>query len=60
MIKKQLHVMLELHNMRIEPLTARKKKRITKCDNSTITCHFGTASCEYKTVKCEKKGNHKM
>ena len=40
--KIQLNVMLILPNVTKEPLNVRKKKWITKCDNSTVTCDVGT------------------
>ena len=37
-------MMLELHNVRMEPLNARKKKkRTTKCEKKTVTYDVGTA-----------------
>ena len=47
--------MLELHNMRLEPLNVRKSKGITKYEKKTVTCDVGTAQCKDGTVKCEKK-----
>ena len=47
--------MLELHNMRLEPLNVRKSKGITKYEKKTVTYDIGTAQCEDETVKCEKK-----
>ena len=52
MIKELLHVMLELHNVRMKPSNVRKKKKETTIyDKSTVKC----AQCENGTVKCEKK-----
>ena len=45
MRKNLSHVMLELQNVKIEPLSVRK----------TVTCDVGTAQCEDRIVKCEKK-----
>ena len=36
-------MMLELHNMRIEPLNVRKNKGTTKCDKITVKCYIKTA-----------------
>ena len=48
------HVMLELHNVRIEPLNLRKKsKGTTKYEKITITCDVGTAQYENETVTCD-------
>ena len=47
--------MLELHNVRMEPLNVRKSKETTKCEKRTITYDVGTTQCEDRTVKCEKK-----
>ena len=42
--KELLHVILKLHNMRMEPLNVRKKiKRTTQCDKTTITCEKNRA-----------------
>ena len=38
--KEQSHVMLKLHNVRMELLNARKKKT-TKCDKRTVTYDVG-------------------
>ena len=54
-IKVQLDVMLVLSNVTMKPSNVRKNKKITECDNSTITCHVGIAQCEDETIKCEKK-----
>ena len=35
--KKLLHVMLELYNVRIEPLNVRKNKGTNKCNKRTVT-----------------------
>ena len=39
-VRKELsHMMLKLHNMRMEPLNVRKKnKGTTQCDKRTVTC----------------------
>ena len=37
MTKKLLHVMLELYNIRIEPLNVRKNKGTNKCNKRTVT-----------------------
>ena len=49
--------MLELHNMRMEPLNVREKKnkRTTECKKRTIICDVGTIQCEDGTVKYEEK-----
>ena len=44
--KKLSHVMLELHNVRIEPLNVRKGKGTTKCEKITVICDVGTAQFE--------------
>ena len=42
--KKQLHVMLELYNVRMKLLNVRKKnKGTTKYDKSIVICNVGTA-----------------
>ena len=42
--KKQLHVMLELNNVRMKLLNVRKKnKGTTKYDKSIVICDVGTA-----------------
>jgi len=51
----QSHVMLVLHNMRIELLNVREKKGTTKCDKSVVKCYVGTTKCDDKIIKCEKK-----
>ena len=33
----------------------KKKKEITECDKSTVTCDVGTAQREDDIIKCEKK-----
>ena len=43
MTKVLSNVMLELHNMKMEPLDVRKNKGTTKCDKCTIKCDVGTA-----------------
>ena len=56
MRKEPSHVMLELHNVRMELLNMRKKsKGTTKCKKRIITYDVRTAQCENGTVKCEKK-----
>ena len=48
--------MLELHNVRMEPSSMRKKsKRTTQCEKKTFICNVGTAQYEDGTIKCEKK-----
>ena len=47
--------MLELHNVRIEPLNVRKGKGTTKCEKITVICDVGTAQCEDGTDKSKKK-----
>ena len=48
--------MLELHNVRMEPSSVRKKsKRTTQCEKKTVTCNVGTAQYEDVTIKCEEK-----
>ena len=38
------------------PSNVRKKKKgITECDKSTVTCDVGTAQCGNDTIKCEEK-----
>ena len=44
--------MLELHNMRMEPLNVRKKsKETTQYDKRTVTCDIRTTQCEKKKSK---------
>ena len=57
MTKELLHVMLELHNVRMKPSNVRKKERreppnVTK---ELSYMMFGTVQCEDRTVKFEKK-----
>ena len=54
MTKEQSDVLLELHNMSMEPSKVRKNKT-TECEKITVTCNIGTAQYEDGTVKCEKK-----
>ena len=50
------HVILELHNVRMEPSSVRKKsKGTTQCDKRTVIFDVGTAQYENEIVKCEKK-----
>ena len=53
MTKVLSNVMLELHNVRIEPSNMRKNKESTKYDKITVTCDVRTAQYESGTVKCE-------
>ena len=56
MRKEQSHVMLELHNVRIDPSSVRKKgKRTTQCNKRTVICDVVTAQYEDGTVRCEEK-----
>ena len=56
MTKEQSHVMLESHNLKMEPLNVRKKsKGTTKYEKKIITCNVGTAQCDDGIAKCEKK-----
>ena len=56
MTKIESYVILELHNMRMEPSNVRKKSNgTTKCEKRTITYDVGTAQYKDGTVKCEKK-----
>ena len=55
MTKDSLHVILELHNVRMEPSNVRKKYGNTKCEKRIVTCDVGIVQCEDGTVKCEKK-----
>ena len=48
-------MILELHNVRMEPLNVRKKIRESPNVRRTVTYDVGTAQCEDETVKCEKK-----
>ena len=54
MTKVQSHVMLVLHNVRMEQLNMKRKKN-TKCDKSTIKCNVRIAQYEDETIKYEKK-----
>ena len=42
--KVQSHMMLELHNVVMEPsnVKKKKKKKTTECDKRTVTCDVGT------------------
>ena len=56
MRKELSHVMLELHNVRMESSNVRKKIKVTtKSEKRIITYDVGIAQCEDETVKCEKK-----
>ena len=57
MTKELTHVMLELHNVRMEPSNVIKKsKRTTKCEKKkTVTCNVRIAQYKDGTIKCEKK-----
>ena len=56
MRKELSHVMLELHNVRMEPSNMRKKsKGTTKCEKRIVTYNVGIAQCKDEIVKCEKK-----
>ena len=58
MIKELLYVILEPHNVRMDPSNVKKKKKVRESPNlrkKTITCNIGTAQCENETVKYEKK-----
>ena len=52
MTKVQLHMMLVLYNMIIEPLNVRKKKkkRTTEYDKNTVICNVDIAQCEDGTI----------
>ena len=42
-VRKELsYMMLKLYNIRIEPLSVRKKKETTQCDKRTVICDVGT------------------
>ena len=50
------YVMLEPHNMRMEPSNVRKKsKGTTKYEKKTLTCDIGLEQYENEIVKCKKK-----
>ena len=56
MRKELSHVMLELHNVRMESSNVRKKIKVTtKSEKRIITYDVGIAQCEDETVKCKKK-----
>ena len=55
MRKELTHVMLELHNVRMNRQMWEKSKGTTKCEKRTITFDVGTAQCEDEIVKCDKK-----
>ena len=56
MTKELSHVMLKLHNVRMEPSNMRKKsKGTTKCEKRIVTYNVGIAQCKDEIVKCEKK-----
>ena len=60
MTKELSYVILEPHNVRMEPSNVRKKKSkgTTKCEKKkkkTVTCDVGTAKYEDGIGKCEKK-----
>ena len=49
-------MMLELHNVRMEPSNVGKKSKGTaQYEKRTVTCDVGTAQCKDRTIKCEKK-----
>ena len=54
MRKELSYLILELHTVKIESLSMRKKGT-TQCDKRIVICNVGTAQCEDETVKCEKK-----
>ena len=47
--------MFELHYVMIELSNVRKKKRITKCDKSTVKFDVSIVECDNGTIKCVKK-----
>ena len=54
--KELSHVMLELHNVRMEPSKMRRKsKGTTNCEKRIVTYDVGIVQCMDETVKCEKK-----
>ena len=54
--KKLLYVMLELHNVRMEPSNMKKKsKKTTKCKKRIVTWDVETIQCDNEIVNCEKK-----
>ena len=55
MRKEPSHVMLELHNVMMEPSNVRKIMGTTKCEKIIVTYDVRTAQCEDGSVKCEKK-----
>ena len=54
MRKELSHVMLELHNVRMEPSSMKKKLREPLNVTKELS-YVETAQCEDRTVKCEKK-----
>ena len=59
MTRVQSHVMLVLHNVKME--TIKCEKKITKCDKSIVKCYVSTVECDNVTIKCEKKNeNHQI
>ena len=56
MTKELSYVMLEQHNVRMEPSNVRKKSKETiQSDKRIVIYNVGTAQCEDGTVKCKKK-----
>ena len=56
MIKALSDMMLETHNVRMEPSNVRKKsKGTTECEKKTVTCDVGIAQFEDRTVKYKEK-----
>ena len=53
--KEQSHMMLELHNVMIEPTNVRENKGTTECDKSTVIWDVGTTQCKDGMVKSEEK-----
>ena len=48
MKKELLHVILELHYVRMEPSSGENGKRTTKCDKRTVICDIGITQCDVK------------
>ena len=55
MTKELSYVILEPHNVGMEPSNVRKKVRGPPNVKKTVTCNVKTAQYEDEIVKCEKK-----
>ena len=53
MTKELPNVILELHNMNMEPSNVRKNKGTTKCDKKSIICDIRTTQYKDVIIKCD-------